>query len=72
VNQWVGVTDMTGRGFKSKASPFDYSVAKQQVTACSLDANNRYFLDNKRIFETYGTLVPKTAGTPAKNSPPRP
>ena len=71
VNQWVGVTDMTGRGFASKVSPFDYSVAKQQVTACTLDANNRYFLDNKRIFETYGTILPKPAETPAKSSPKR-
>ena len=61
---------MTGRGFANRASAFNYSVTSyNQVKACTLDADNRYFVDNKRIFQTYGTPAKAQPEPPKAETP---
>lgn len=56
--QWHSVTDMSGRGFKQAHSTLGQGKnSRSKVrTAADLDQGNRFFTDNKRIYETYGSL----------------
>ena len=64
---------MTGRGFSNRASAFNYSVASyNEVKPSTLDAENRYFIDNKRIYQTYGTPAKPVQAEAQPASPSKP
>ena len=51
---WAAVTDMTGRGYVDRSSGFPgASYKKKNTDARNLDTGNRFFEDNRRIYETY-------------------
>ncbi|CDW81784.1 UNKNOWN [Stylonychia lemnae] len=54
--QWQSVTDMSGRGFTANQSSLGGKKHVRNQSKINLDQDNRFFDDNKRIYETYGTL----------------
>ncbi len=69
-NQWTAVSDMTGRGYKQSGSrkPYGYTFANvrpgsarkisphKPISGFTLDVENRFFDDNKNIYQTYGPV----------------
>ena len=60
---WATVTDMTGRGYKN-TGVYQYQTVRDKrachrVNAGSLDQGNRFFDDNKRLYQIYGSSAKK-------------
>jgi hypothetical protein len=53
---WATVTDVTGRGFVPDSSDFGKVRQRGKYEAHNLDEGNRFFNDNKKIYDTYGPL----------------
>ena len=57
---WASVSDVSGRGFKPDSSDFGQQRKKRnQGTGHNLDEGNRFFTDNKSIYDNYGAAVAK-------------
>jgi hypothetical protein len=52
--QWHSVTDMSGRGFNQGGN--SRSRLGRNGIRQYLDENNRYFDDNRKIYQTYGNF----------------
>ena len=73
--QWTGVSDMTGRGFKPTSTGFTFQTVRRRQgprasssSGCgviTLDVDNRFFADNKRLYEKYGSVKKQTVQAPS-------
>jgi len=68
--QWAACSDKTARGYKVSTSGFQYGTVRGGVTGGSqkrapkfngktLDVENRFFEDNKRIYKTFAAAADK-------------
>ena len=50
---WHKITDVSGRGFPAGGNPFSRAKSASKRGAPNLDNNNRFFSDNRKIYDSY-------------------